>query len=194
MVLSTNIKIIFPSPTKMYLASWSSGADSDVLIIVKLATLRQSVIPVPISKVFLQFSLLYCSFLWPAAKGAVEKFSSARHSTVGITAMTKFLWKGRTGRDNRNMFYIRLQIKIDIRHESAKTRWILIEKKKLLTVMFQLFSVAKTFPSSTSYSSTSTRIEQKILPNVERSQHCSISKDWMCVTDTMLFVGACHCM
>ena len=111
MVLSTNIKIIFPSPTKMYLASWSSGADSDVPIIVKLDTLRQSVIPVPISKVFLQFSLLYCSFLWPAAKGAVEKFSSAWRSTVGIAATTKFLWKGRTGRDNRNMFYICLQIK-----------------------------------------------------------------------------------
>ena len=41
-VLSTNIKIIFPSPTKMYLASWSSGADSDVPITVKLTTLRQS--------------------------------------------------------------------------------------------------------------------------------------------------------
>ena len=63
MVLSANIKIIFPLPTKMYLASWSSGADSDVPIIVKLATLCQLVIPVLISKVFLQFSLLYCSFL-----------------------------------------------------------------------------------------------------------------------------------
>ena len=122
MVLSTNIKIIFPSPTKMYLASWSSGADSDVPIIVKLTTLRQSVIPVPISKVFLQFPLLYCSFLWPAAKGAVEKFSSARRSTIGIAAPTKFLWKGTTGRDNRNMFYIRLQIKIDIRRGSIKDK------------------------------------------------------------------------
>ena len=81
----------------------------------------------------------------------MEKFSSARRSTIGIAAPTKFLWKGTTGRDNRNTFYIRLQIKIDIRHESAKTRWILIERKKLLTVMFHLFSVAKTFPSSTSY-------------------------------------------
>ena len=109
----------------------------------------------------------------------MEKFSSARRSTVGIAAP---LWKGRTGRDNRNMFYIRLQIKIDIRRGSIKDKssllrrrslgssrvpkerlrrrlrqeWMLIEKKKLLTVMFQLFSVAKTFPSSTSNSGTST--------------------------------------
>ena len=52
----------------------------------------------------------------------MEKFSSVRRSTVGIAAPAKFLWKGRTGRDNRNMFYIRLQIKIDIRRGSIKDK------------------------------------------------------------------------
>ena len=52
-----------------------------------------------------------------------------------------------------------LLIKIDIRHGPMS-----VEKRKLFTAMFQLFSVAKTFRSS-----TRKRIE--IIPNVERSQH-----------------------
>ena len=52
-----------------------------------------------------------------------------------------------------------LLIKIDIRHGSMS-----VEKRKLFTAMFQLFSVAKTFRSR-----TRKRIE--IIPNVERSQH-----------------------